>query len=408
MKGLHVSIIGAGLGGLCLAQGLQRAGIAFDVFERDARPDSRAQGYRIRIDADGQRALSACLPPGLDVLFRHSCAVAASAGSFFDTGLRPTRGRPAPGWRRTVDEAGAPAGGDLSAHRQTLREILLCGIESRVHFGKSYLRHAPMGQGGLRVAFDDGTALATSVLVGADGVHSPVRAQLAPAAAPEDTGAVCFYGRSAAMPALRRDAGAAGEALCQGTSVIFADGFAAILDPMRFREPLPQLAARLAPGCRLGAVEDYFYWAVIGPRARVGPADAEATPARRFAQVAGLVADWHPVLRTVFDQTDPRSIAMLPVRSARQPALWPAGEATLLGDAAHAMSPAGGVGANTALQDAAELAACLAAVAGGYQALPAALGRYEAGMRERAAAALEASAAAAARLAAAMDAADAA
>lgn len=61
MQDFHVVIIGAGLGGLCLAQGLKRAGIRFDVYERDPAADSRLQGYRIRIDQNGQQALEACL-----------------------------------------------------------------------------------------------------------------------------------------------------------------------------------------------------------------------------------------------------------------------------------------------------------------------------------------------------------
>ncbi|HIH2644050.1 TPA: NAD(P)-binding protein, partial [Burkholderia cenocepacia] len=50
MHDIHVAIVGAGLGGLALAQALKQAGIAFDVYERDAAIDSRRQGYRIRID----------------------------------------------------------------------------------------------------------------------------------------------------------------------------------------------------------------------------------------------------------------------------------------------------------------------------------------------------------------------
>ena len=41
----RVLVIGGGLGGLCLAQGLQMAGINVAVYERDRSPEARAQGY---------------------------------------------------------------------------------------------------------------------------------------------------------------------------------------------------------------------------------------------------------------------------------------------------------------------------------------------------------------------------
>ena len=82
MQDFHVVIIGAGLGGLCLAQGLKRANIGFDVYERDPAADSRLQGYRIRIDPSGQRALEACLPPELFALFRATTSISPKAGRF--------------------------------------------------------------------------------------------------------------------------------------------------------------------------------------------------------------------------------------------------------------------------------------------------------------------------------------
>jgi 2-polyprenyl-6-methoxyphenol hydroxylase-like FAD-dependent oxidoreductase len=59
----NVIIIGAGTGGLCLAQGLKRAGISVAVYERDRTRADGLQGYRVGIDADGKRALRANLPP---------------------------------------------------------------------------------------------------------------------------------------------------------------------------------------------------------------------------------------------------------------------------------------------------------------------------------------------------------
>jgi len=70
----RVLIIGAGLGGLALAQGLKKAQIPFHVFERDASSAFRAQGYRIRI-IDGAAALKRNLTPELWDLFVYTCAL---------------------------------------------------------------------------------------------------------------------------------------------------------------------------------------------------------------------------------------------------------------------------------------------------------------------------------------------
>src|SRR5712691_10368278 len=65
ISSFHVLIIGGGLGGLCLAQRLKKAGISVDVYERDRTNADRLQGYRIHIESRGNRALHACLPPHL-------------------------------------------------------------------------------------------------------------------------------------------------------------------------------------------------------------------------------------------------------------------------------------------------------------------------------------------------------
>jgi salicylate hydroxylase len=75
---IHVLVAGGGIGGLALAHGLHRAGVSVAVYERDASPLVRRQGYRIHIDADGGAALRHCLP---DPLFRLYLATSNRASS---------------------------------------------------------------------------------------------------------------------------------------------------------------------------------------------------------------------------------------------------------------------------------------------------------------------------------------
>jgi len=69
MGQFRVLIVGAGLGGLCLAQALRRRDVDVMVFERDASPWEPPQGYRLHIDSDGVIALHQALTPELYLLF---------------------------------------------------------------------------------------------------------------------------------------------------------------------------------------------------------------------------------------------------------------------------------------------------------------------------------------------------
>jgi len=58
---LQVLIIGGGIGGLTLAQGLKKSGVSVAVYERDRTTTDRVQGYRVHINPAGSLALHECL-----------------------------------------------------------------------------------------------------------------------------------------------------------------------------------------------------------------------------------------------------------------------------------------------------------------------------------------------------------
>ena len=81
---LKVMIVGAGTGGLCLAQGLKADSIVVEVFERDHSPTDRLQGYRLGVNETGWRALKECLPKALFDKLVASCANPSRAVTFLD------------------------------------------------------------------------------------------------------------------------------------------------------------------------------------------------------------------------------------------------------------------------------------------------------------------------------------
>src|SRR5215467_6422251 len=185
---LHVLIVGGGIGGLALAQGLKREGISVAVYERDRSLTSRLQGYRVHISPGGSRALHECLPPHLFDSFDRTCGKPGRAIHFMTEQMKPLL---------SIEAAMVKNDDAIARHRSvsriTLRQVLLAELDD-VHLGKTFVRYAERG-GKVVAHFEDGTCAEGDILVAADGSGSRVRRQFLPDASLIDTGVAAIGGK---------------------------------------------------------------------------------------------------------------------------------------------------------------------------------------------------------------------
>lgn len=357
---MKVAVVGAGIGGLALAQGLLRAGIDVTVYERDAALDSRGQGYRIHLHA--LAALEACLPPDLYELCIATAGQPSTQLTVMSSGLRILRSTEM-----------APTGLATSVNRHTLREILAARLEDVIEFGRTCAGFT-QDPDIVRVQFADGTEASADVLVAADGVGSPVRRQYLPQLAVEETGALCIYGRT---PLTDQTRPLVPPSIWKGFTAIVGGNAGMATGVLDFREAPGDAAPRIAPGVRLTDVAPYLMWALTA-QADAFPSALDALdPAELHAVATHTIRRWHHDVRRLVERAAVEETTLVPIRSAVPIDPWPSTRVTLLGDAVHAMSPARGSGANTALQDAALLASKLADAERGDRDVVAAITAYE-------------------------------
>ncbi|MEU1545743.1 NAD(P)/FAD-dependent oxidoreductase [Nocardia sp. NPDC005745] len=352
----RVLIAGGGVGGLALAQALRHRGVDVVVYEQDPTPATRSQGYRIHIDANGNAALRSCLSAETFDLVRDTSGANDDTLGSYTHQLREVMTQHFPG---VTDEL------ITCVDRNAFRRALLTGLGDAVRFGRTLTGYRVTESGRVQVEFAEGGVDEGDLLVGADGIGSAVRRQLLPQAGVKDLGIRCVYGR---MTLTEATEALLPEVLEHGFNWVADEtGCGAGFAPVRFRS-------------RPDGAADYLMVTLLATPERLGVSDEQlfTHPPQRLCEIAAkAVGDWHPQLMELFAHADPETFFPIKMRAGERVEAWQSGPVTLLGDAIHTMPPFGGVGANTALQDAATLAGELLSAARGEKPLLEAVAAYE-------------------------------
>ncbi|QRY53115.1 FAD-dependent oxidoreductase [Mycolicibacterium septicum] len=316
-----IAIVGAGLGGLLSARTLHRHGIATAVYDAEESAAARTQGGL------------------LDIHFHTGQAALRNAGLIEEFRTLIRRGHDA---KRITDRDGTILfdwpGSSLDIRpevdRGELRTILIASLpDGMIRWGRKATSVVTAPGRRPQVHFADGSSIAADLVVGADGAWSKVRRSVS-GVEPTYTG-TCFIEIGSAR----------GQLLSRESAAIIGRGTLTALAPGQ-----GILAHHNADGTLSG------YVAINTPLDLITPVDT-GDPSAMQALIAQRFGNWAPALSSlVFDHiSDPvlRPIYALPAthRWERQPGV------TLMGDAAHLMSPFAGEGANLAMFDGAALAA---------------------------------------------------
>jgi salicylate hydroxylase len=340
-----VIVVGAGIGGLAAALSLLKRGIDVEIYEQAA--ELKEVGAGIQISSNGTRVLSAL---GLEDALKRVQVLPSrrvirhwSTGetwNWFDLGAS------------TAQRYGTP---HVMLHRGDLHALLADAVRAQkpdaVKLGRRCAAVNTDG-GQAEVQFEDGAVVRADYVIGADGIHSKVRAGLFGADRPQFTGCVAWRGLVAMEqlpPHLQT---------MLGTNWLGPHGHV-LHYPVRRGEIMNFISFVERDDWQVES------WVTQGTK----------------DELANDFRGWHPDVHEIISRIETPYKWALMVRGPMP--RWSRGRVTLLGDACHPTLPFLGQGGVMAIEDGYVVAACLDK----YFDDPAtALARYEEIRRERTAA----------------------
>jgi salicylate hydroxylase len=328
----RIAIIGGGIGGLTAAHALRRRGFEVRVYE--AAPELKEIGAGVWLGPNAMKALRS-----LDL----EAPVRAIAWEpEFDVLRNWRTGRPISTAARAAQAERYGAAG-CAAHRADLLNVLAAAVPADLVTLGARCVSVQTGMAAASARFRDGADIEADVIIGADGIHSAVRASLFGPDAPRFTGKIC-YRSVIPMEAVP------GDAHGQENATWLGPHGAVVIYGVR-RGELINVVAHYDD-------ETYTHESWITQCDR--------------AEVLERFEGWNEALERVFSASELWYKWALYDRDPIP--RWTSGRATVLGDAAHPMLPYLGQGACQAMEDGCVLAAALGAMP---DDLPAALSLYE-------------------------------